>query len=483
MLSVILMALCFSKVQSQSLWVSEMPTVGTFSSPRIADLNNDGVGDIVMGAGREEFQACDTAVFALDGQTGQLLWRVSATDQIFGSATFLDITGDTIADVFMGGRSAELFAVNGKSGEVIWTFCEVNGIKNPNGEGWYNFYNLQVVPDQDGDGIRDLVVSNGGDVMVEPFDPDRPPGKLVLISALTGTLIKEAQMPDGKETYMSVHFLPDSSGGEIVYGTGGETIGGHFYRVAFSGLLQGDLTGSVKLDSSATKGFIGPSLRADINEDGVSDIFTNAVDGRLLAFDGKSSEKLWEVILPNTESYSSPAVGFFNNDDIPDFFISYGRGVWPHLGWGIQKMVDGKTGQVEFTDSLGFYQNTSPLAVDLNGDGLDEIVMSVNFQEVDELYRKFFYTMLVSIDFASGEILNIGEIYEGSNLSSTPWIGDLDNDGFLDLIHCHGTSLRHTYTFDGMKIHRISTSIPVPQNISWGSYQGNEYDGTFSWKK
>ena len=32
---------------------------------------------------------------------------------------------------------------------------------------------------------------------------------------------------------------------------------------------------------------------------------------------------------------------------------------------------------------------------DLNGDGLDELVMSLNFQEIDENYQKFFYNTLI----------------------------------------------------------------------------------------
>ena len=74
-------AICWSQS-----WTVDLPGVGTFSSPRCADLNHDGVMDIVFGAGREEFMACDSAVVALDGLTGQMMWQVSATDQIFGSA-------------------------------------------------------------------------------------------------------------------------------------------------------------------------------------------------------------------------------------------------------------------------------------------------------------------------------------------------------------------------------------------------------------
>ncbi|NND05020.1 MAG: hypothetical protein HKN87_01455 [Saprospiraceae bacterium] len=468
-------------VHSQGSWALELPTVGTFSSPRVSDLTGDGVADIVLGAGREEFQSCDSAVVAIDGVSGELLWCVSAKDQIFGSAMFLDITNDGVQDVFICGRSAELLAINGRSGKVLWRFTQVHQLRRPTKSGWFNFYNPQFVADQDGDGLHDLLVSNGGDVMAEPYDPNRPPGQLVLISSMTGEIIHQAKMPDGKEIYMSITVSPqqDDVPASVIFGTGGETIGGNLFNIALHDVFQNDLSSAVRLDSSEDKGFIGPSIRADLNKDGISDVVTNSVDGRLLAFDGSTHAKLWDVTLPMTESYSSPAVGYFTEDEVPDFFISYGKGVWPHLGWGIQKLVDGRTGQVLFTDSLGFYQNTSPLAVDLNQDGRDEAILSVNFQEIDELYRKFFYTMLVYIDFATGDIQQISEVFPGNNLSSTPWLGDLDADGMLDVIYCHGTNNRQTYTFDGMKVRRIVTQIPVPRKLSWGAYQGNDYDGNF----
>ncbi|MBK9930129.1 MAG: hypothetical protein IPP04_09690 [Saprospiraceae bacterium] len=38
----------------------------------MADLNGDGTDDIIMGAGRLEFEACDSAVIALDGKDRQV---------------------------------------------------------------------------------------------------------------------------------------------------------------------------------------------------------------------------------------------------------------------------------------------------------------------------------------------------------------------------------------------------------------------------
>jgi hypothetical protein len=468
--------LCTLRAQS---WDATIKGLGSFSSPRVADLNGDKVDDIVLGVGREEFIPSDSAVIALDGKSGKMLWHVFATDQMFGSAIFQDVDNDNHPDVLISGRSSELIMISGFTGKVIWRFDAKN--KKYTNKRFFNFYNPQWIPDEDGDGLQDILVSNGGDVKVEAYDPKRDPGYLLIMSAKTGTILYDAIMPDRKETYMSITVSPsfNKKDLDIIFGTGGETLGGHLYIGTLSDVKKGDFSKAIILDSTADRGYIGPAARADITHDGISDILVNAVNGRMIAFDGKSLQKLWEIKRPGTETYSSIAVGYFNDDDTPDLFASYAQGSWPKLDWSTQFMADGKNGKIGFVDSLGFYQNSSGIVVDWDGDGKDEVLLSVNFQEIKNGYQKFFYNMLAMIDFKSNEVLQIGDTYEGNNISSTPWAGDLDHDGLLDIIYVHGTNLRHTYTFDGLAIHRISTLVPIKKKIKWGAYQGSEYTGLF----
>ena len=200
----LLLSLYFIKpVFSQETWSEVLPTIGTFSSPRLSDLNKDGVKDIILGGGRLEFQKCDTAMFALDGRDGKLLWKASAIDQIFGSAALMDITNDGTEDVFLNGRSSELKAINGATGKVIWafdtTYYSFNKTKR-----WFNFYNPQFIHDADNDGLKDILISNGGDIWIAPHNPNRAKGRLVVISSKTGKLIADADMPDDCEIYMSI---------------------------------------------------------------------------------------------------------------------------------------------------------------------------------------------------------------------------------------------------------------------------------------
>jgi outer membrane protein assembly factor BamB len=464
-------------VEAQN-WDRSISGLGTFSSPRVADLNGDGTDDIVLGAGREEFLLTDSGVIAIDGRTGQLLWHIATIDQMFGSAIFQDINGDSHPDVLISGRSSELIMIDGYRGKILWKF----NAKAPEhrGKDYFNFYNPQWIDDQDGDQLRDILVSNGGDVKVAAYDPNRKAGYLMILSAGSGKILSEATMPDGKETYMSVTVSPCANGKDwdILYGTGGETLGGNLFVSKLSDLKKGDLTNAKRLDSAASRGYIGPAARADINGDGITEVILNSVDGRMIAFDGTDYHKLWEIHRPSTETYSSIAVGRFTDDTIPDFFASYAMGSWPNLDWSTQFMADGRTGKILYIDSLGFYQNSSGIVVDWNGDGRDEVLLSVNFQEIRQTIYKYFFTMLVLIDFTRNEVVQISDVYEGNNISATPWLGDLDHDGLLDIIYVHGTNARHNFTFDGFAVHRIETQVPA-KNIRWGAYQGSDYTGIY----
>ena len=468
-------------IVAQETWSKVLPTIGTFSSPRLTDLNRDGVKDIILGGGRLEFQRCDTAMFALDGKSGKLLWNVPAIDQIFGSAALMDITNDGIDDIFMNGRSSELKAINGATGKVLWSFDTVlYSLKKT--KRWFNFYNPQFIHDVDKDGFKDILISNGGDIFVPAHNPNRATGRLVILSSKTGKLLVDANMPDGREIYMSISIdfnEKDPLNSKIIFGTGGETIRGNLYVATLDMVLTNNLSKSTLLDSSLTKGFISPPAWVDLNFDNQKDIVVASVDGRLMAYDGQTNKKIWQSTLEGTEAYSSMAIGLFNKDSVPDFFVSFAQGVWPELEWTKQAMINGKNGQIEYRDSLGYYQTSSPVAADLTGDGIDEVVLNVDYQTIDSFGRKTFYSTLYAIDFVGKETVPIIEGLPGHNVSSTPWIGDMDNDGMLDIVYTHGTNAKKTYTFDGLRITRLKTNFPITKPIKWGAYMGSNYDGIY----
>lgn len=467
--------------QFKPYWSVEMPGIGIYSSPRVADLNADGILDIILGCGKREFIHADTAVIALDGRDGHLLWSVAARDQIFGSACLVDINQDGVMDVVIGGRSAELKAIDGRNGQLIWEFVAETDPKKLARLGYYNFYNPQLIPDQNGDGRPDLIVSNGGDVNAKPYDPARPPGQLFVLDGQNGKIMARAMMPDGKETYFSVVAAPLdplASDISVVFGTGGETLGGSLYHTSLEAVMRGDLSSARQLATSPDKGFIAPPALVDLNKDGVLDIVVNAVDGRMLAFNGKNDQLLWERKFHNTEAYSSIAPGYFIDTSRIDLFSIYAHGTWPNLQESKQFLLNGADGTILFQDSVGSVQTCSPIAADLNRDGLDEIILSVNVSVIQFLDRQY-YSLLFVFDFRHRNTIALTDAVPGVNLAATPWIGDLDGDNNFDIIYSSLTETRDVFAMKGLRINRLKTQIPISRSPVWGTYMGSAYNGVY----
>src|SRR5688500_18482395 len=104
---------CRKRTKSELVWDQNFPMIGSQSSPRATDLDDDGTLDIVIGAGLNEYQHSRQGILALNGKTGDILWQAESQDQVYGSATLFDVTGDGVDDVFIGGRSPHFKALNG----------------------------------------------------------------------------------------------------------------------------------------------------------------------------------------------------------------------------------------------------------------------------------------------------------------------------------------------------------------------------------
>ncbi len=480
-------SLMTAKKKSVVVWNKDLPAVGSLSSPRTADLNNDGVLDIVIGAGKNEFQKTDMGILAFDGKSGNLLWKQSSIDQVFGSATFCDVTGDRVKDIFIGGRSPQLKAIDGRTGALIWDYKHERYTNNPILHyARFNFNNSVLVPDQNNDGVDDLLTINGGNPLAKPYsEVDRFPGVLMLFDSKTGDVVAADTMPDGKESYMTplCFSQPGSKELFILFGTGGETINGKLYLTTLSQLRAKKLSSAEVIATEKGHGFIAPPTLADINKDGYIDIIAITHGSKAMAIDGKDHHILWTRTFPGTECSNSLAPGYFTDDDIPDFFTFISKGAWPNSVGSVEVMLDGKNGNIAYMDSIGCTGFSSPVVYDLNNDGRDEAIISINNFDCSLGYAsKSPSTMenkLIAIDFAKKSVNTIDQTQGFKNIFSTPWIGDLDGDGYLDIIYCQYFNYADLTSFLGMRIKRIDTPVKIKKNVVWGAYMGSNGDGVF----
>ena len=58
----------------------------------------------------------------------------------------------------------------------------------------------------------------------------------------------------------------------------------------------------------------------------VSDIVIATFSSNVIALDGSNYKTLWNVTFDKSESYATIAVGYYDEDDIPDFLVKYQYG-------------------------------------------------------------------------------------------------------------------------------------------------------------
>ncbi len=473
---------CALEKGNQVKWSNFLKTLGTSSSIKCTDLNDDGILDIVLGAGVNELVASDSCVVALNGKNGKVLWANAGVDQMVGTAVFMDINQDQTDDVVIGGRSAQLKAINGKNGKTLWNFKVTNHNRDAKGFMRFNFYNPQIIPDQNQDGIQELLVSNGGNLLaMQPDGSDRFPGVLAIIDGSNGEILAADVMPDKKESYMSplIWNFDNEGDADILFGSGGELVGGHLYKTRLKDLLNNDISKALVLLEEQGHGFIAPPTLADVNEDGKKDFIVNWHGGACFAIDGNSHEILWTVKIPDSELNCSPTPGDVNHDGIPDFFSQFSKGVWPKNTASVQVLIDGKTGSILHQESDGCAGFATALSYDLNNDGASEFIYSVNDFNCTGIHLANIKHRLMVFDFANQSKKILAPEIKAKNVSSTPWIGDLDGDKELELIYCIQANFSQIYSYFGIQISRMQLDTKLNDHASWTSYMGSESTGSF----
>ncbi|WP_339922913.1 hypothetical protein [uncultured Cyclobacterium sp.] len=478
---------CNKKEKSLLIWEANFPVIGSQSSPRSADLNGDGILDFVIGAGKNELEHTESGILAINGLDGELLWTQETEDQVFGSATFLDVNKDGIPDVFIGGRGPHLKAIDGQSGSLIWEFDTLDHLNHPVlKHARFNFNNSVTIPDQNGDGVEELLSSNGGNAKIAPnVTEGRYPGVLMVINPVNGEIMAADTMPDAGETYLSPLYIHQEATGsqQVLFGTGGETLPGSLYIAELSDLMDNNLSNARPLVSEKGHGFIASPVLVDLNKDGFLDFIGISHASTITAIDGNRLNTIWQLQLPDTECSNSFAVGQFTDDDIPDLFTFVSKGIWPENTGLVQVMIDGKSGKPLIKKEMGCTGFSSPIAYDLNNDDMDEVIFSINEYDcsraIDDRSAFLIENKLMLMDFKADTTFILDQAKGFKNVFSTPWIGDLDSDGYLDLVHCQYFSHGDILSFLGMKIKRIDLPIKIRDKPLWGAIMGSDGDGIY----
>ncbi|CAD5120332.1 DgyrCDS8906 [Dimorphilus gyrociliatus] len=351
----------------------------------MVEANGDGILDVVIGfgTGAEAFfidpvvcdiyfnskKPCGGGVLTLDGKTGEEIWRVYTEHEIFALNCQEDLDGDSWKDCVCGGRGATLLAFSPKRKRIIWRYNDTASLL------WQsNFYTAQFVPDLNFDGTRDVLEVHGGDPFGEPGRKTRVVGRLILLDGRTGKVLQWVNVPDERESYYSPVLFQYRKEWTILFGTGGETHGGSLWYIALADLVEGRIEKAHKIYTDPYKGLMTPPVITDITNDGVKDLIFSSFNSSVLAFDGKDlTVLLWNFTAKGTESYSTPSVGYYNNDSVPDFLVKFSVGPGFPLYYSAKSVVlDGRNGKplTKFVESEIATQS-SPLTWSFEESGQD----------------------------------------------------------------------------------------------------------------
>jgi outer membrane protein assembly factor BamB len=456
----------------------------TESSPAFADLDGDKIPDIVFGTGLDRTRPIGRRlqftgqppvsgeVVAVSGATNRVLWKVPNPRDAFTTPRFASLNHDQTPDVVMGGREGVLTAYDGTNGKVLWRLVgeDVVDTSFP-----YYFLTPAAIEDVNGDGVVDFVDTYGGNDTRMPSEP-RDAGFVVVVSGADGKVLKVNPVPDRAETYASpVVYRRRDGTSWVIFGTGGETKPGAEYRAPVASLLDGSFAKRVeRLLPTGTKGVIAPPTLVELNHDGELDIVVSTFDGRLAALDGATGKTLWERDTPTEETYHSAAVVRLTGGKL-GLFVSHGIGAFPRYVGTVHRLYDAADGRQLYEYHDPNYPGGAPLAVDLDGDDVDEpIFFSISFPAAQG--ARIYVLHLPSRRLVRHDMT--------SNLWSTPAIADVRGTGQLELVALSwlqgtrggGSVARPDYVWH---LHRLNLSARTPTALSWAGYMGTATDGQY----
>ncbi|HEX5010849.1 MAG TPA: VCBS repeat-containing protein [Planctomycetota bacterium] len=395
------------------------------------DLDGDGDDDVVVSANESGI-----GLKAYSSVTGKKLW----VDAVFPSAIagVGDVTGDGVPDVVNGVASFFLTGaarvLNGVTGQLVAGFSAAGG---------QSFADLAALGDTDGDGVPELLASEGG----------TPPYSTAPVTALhvalpAGGVLHHFANQHGEDGLGAVvDALGDTDGD----GAADWLVASAHRVVVFSGADHGalvdvdpDLTGLTSVFASASGGALG-----DVDGDGVTDIALGnglfggvafSGDGRVRVLSGASGESLAvrDGPLSLAESFGGhvAATTDHDGDGIRDLYVSSStKDFAGFVNAGEVALVSGATLETLLTlhglpQTTGDFGQSVDASADVTGDGVPEVAIGSSEEWPGQLNGGALYIL----DGATHATLFRKDAAPNAALITGALTPDLDGDDVADFL-------------------------------------------------
>lgn len=308
------------KVPCQNLkvnivWNKTFARVNSEAAVRKSDLDGDGVEDIILAFGVDdsisfdgnldipqctqangEIDVCEGGVMALNGITGNLIWKYWTPSTVFSFFCKFDINNDLTNDCVASGPGGLLHAIDGKTGKLLWDFKRLS-IVSPDemDASSVDLYTVNIIRDLDSDGVTDIISAHTD----ERFGIRE--GHIRLISGKTGKSIRTIPAPYKEEIFVPIQLITSKDGTEyLLVLTGGQNTAGGVYKIRVDSFKNFHDDNDYTTIQRSSSGFLVPAVLTDLNGDQIDDFVVASFNSTVYAFDGVTNKIIWAFTFPSS---------------------------------------------------------------------------------------------------------------------------------------------------------------------------------------